>query len=343
MRIVGEFTPAVVLIENVAGLLSSNEGRDMGTVVGRLGQLGYGWAYRVLDAQWFRVPQQRRRVFVVGCFGDCQRAAEILFERESLPWDSPPSREAGARVAATLSAGSAVGSGINRSGRRREADVNLTLDHCCSTREGQRMEPSQETLICGTLSAHSKEHGHAMTTQQAAESGQLIIAAAVTADYAKGAGVNDGRKGSPRNLLPIPFDTTQITSKGNYSHPKAGNPCHPLAESSHAPAVAFSIHEKADPGFLNGSGVRAEISFTLEARHHNHSVGGEFGVRRLMPIECERLQGFPDGWTEGHSDSARYRMIGNAVVSNVAEWIGRRILAATSSSHPSQSDKEGTT
>lgn len=50
-------------------------------------------------------------------------------------------------------------------------------------------------------------------------------------------------------------------------------------------------------------------------------------VRRLTPTECERLQGFPDGWTEGHSDSARYRMLGNAVCVPVAEWIGRRIAA----------------
>lgn len=51
------------------------------------------------------------------------------------------------------------------------------------------------------------------------------------------------------------------------------------------------------------------------------------GVRRLTPIECERLQGFPDGWTEGESDSTRYRMLGNAVCVPVAEWIGRRMLA----------------
>jgi DNA (cytosine-5)-methyltransferase 1 len=56
------------------------------------------------------------------------------------------------------------------------------------------------------------------------------------------------------------------------------------------------------------------------------NVAGAFGVRRLTPLECERLQGFPDGWTEGESDSTRYRMLGNAVCVPVAEWIGRRIL-----------------
>lgn len=55
-------------------------------------------------------------------------------------------------------------------------------------------------------------------------------------------------------------------------------------------------------------------------------IAGSF-VRRLTPTECERLQGFPDGWTEGESDSARYRMLGNAVCGNVSEWIGRRLFA----------------
>jgi DNA (cytosine-5)-methyltransferase 1 len=51
-------------------------------------------------------------------------------------------------------------------------------------------------------------------------------------------------------------------------------------------------------------------------------------VRRLTPVECERLQGFPDGWTDGLPKAPRYRMMGNAVTVNVAEWIGRRIMAA---------------
>lgn len=57
------------------------------------------------------------------------------------------------------------------------------------------------------------------------------------------------------------------------------------------------------------------------------------GVRRLMPIECERLQGFPDGWTEGHADTQRYRMLGNAVCVPVAEWLARRILEIEDATH----------
>ncbi len=56
------------------------------------------------------------------------------------------------------------------------------------------------------------------------------------------------------------------------------------------------------------------------------AVAGAFGVRRLTPVEHERLQGFPDGWTAGQSDGKRYRQLGNAVAVPVAEWLGRRIV-----------------
>ena len=82
-------------------------------------------------------------------------------------------------------------------------------------------------------------------------------------------------------------------------------------------AEAFSIGAKEDvspPARGGGGGVIPTIA------------GVDVGVRRLMPLECERLQGFPDGFTEGHSDTQRYRMIGNAIAVPVAEWIGRRIL-----------------
>jgi DNA (cytosine-5)-methyltransferase 1 len=82
-RVLSELRPRWALIENVPGLLSSDGGRDMATVLGGLGELGYGWAYRVLDARWFGVPQRRRRVFIVGCLGDAARAAAVLAVCES--------------------------------------------------------------------------------------------------------------------------------------------------------------------------------------------------------------------------------------------------------------------
>lgn len=78
------FKPKWLLWENVPGVLSSNRGADFGALLQGMAQLGYGFAYRVLDAQYFGVPQRRRRVFVVGCLGDWRSAAKVLFESESL-------------------------------------------------------------------------------------------------------------------------------------------------------------------------------------------------------------------------------------------------------------------
>jgi DNA (cytosine-5)-methyltransferase 1 len=76
-----------------------------------------------------------------------------------------------------------------------------------------------------------------------------------------------------------------------------------------------------------------DVARTLNARHDSSPcadrgmdvVTSGMSVRRLTPTECERLQGFPDSWTAGFSDSTRYKMLGNAVCVNVAEWIAKRI------------------
>ena len=95
--------------ENVPGVLSSNGGRDFGSILGGLVECGYGFAYRVLDAQYFGVAQRRRRVFVVGCLGDSASAAAVLFERHSLQGNSAPSRQKGKDVAGTIARSSFSG------------------------------------------------------------------------------------------------------------------------------------------------------------------------------------------------------------------------------------------
>ena len=99
------YRPTWLVWENVPGVLSSNGGRDFGTFLGMLGELGYGFAYRVLDAQYFGVAQRRRRVFVVGYLGDWRRAAAVLFERHSLSGHPAPRREAGQGAAADAGCG----------------------------------------------------------------------------------------------------------------------------------------------------------------------------------------------------------------------------------------------
>jgi DNA (cytosine-5)-methyltransferase 1 len=105
LAIAARYKPRWVAWENVPGVLSSNGGRDFGTFLGALGELGYGFAYRVLDAQYFGVAQRRRRVFVVGYLGDWRRAAAVLFERESLSGHPAPSREPGQETAGDVGPG----------------------------------------------------------------------------------------------------------------------------------------------------------------------------------------------------------------------------------------------
>ena len=101
---VGQLRPRWLVWENVPGILSIDAGRAFGAFIGTLAQFGYGFAYRVLDAQYFGIPQRRRRVFLVGHFGDWRAAAAVLFERHSLSGHPAPGRETGANVAGTIKA-----------------------------------------------------------------------------------------------------------------------------------------------------------------------------------------------------------------------------------------------
>lgn len=100
--IAAKMRPRWIVWENVPGVLSSNRGRDFGTLLGALGKLGYGFAYRVLDAQFFGVAQRRRRVFVVGYFGDWRPAAAVLFEPESLRGNFASRKKVENEIAKTL-------------------------------------------------------------------------------------------------------------------------------------------------------------------------------------------------------------------------------------------------
>jgi DNA (cytosine-5)-methyltransferase 1 len=211
--------PKWLVWENVPGVLSSNGGRDFASFLGMLGQLGYGFAYRVLDAQYFGVPQRRRRVFVIGCLGDWRSAAAVLFERHSLQWHSAPSR--GERKEVTEIAGTLTsnGGGLNRpAGNANELDFCVTVAHVFKVRGG----------------------------------------------------------------------------------------C-----------------EGGGKGYLG----QDEQAFTVSTGQDHHLMTPAMQVRRLTPMECERLQGFPDNYTNipGASDSPRYKALGNSMAVPVMKWLGERI------------------
>ena len=117
LEIARRLRPRWIVWENVPGVLSSGSGRDLGAFLGALGELGYGWAYRVLDAQYCRVdgrwpkavPQRRRRIFVVGCLGDRAAAAEVCALGSGLRWHLKESRAS--RKVAPADAEAGVGAG----------------------------------------------------------------------------------------------------------------------------------------------------------------------------------------------------------------------------------------
>lgn len=140
LRLAGRLRPRWLVWENVPGVLSSNEGRDFGAILGGMVELGYGFAYRVLDAQFFGVAQRRRRVFVVGYAGDWRRAAAVLFERHSLQGHPPPRREAGEGAARCLTRGSG-------GGQRYDAESETFVSHAL---RGEGFDASEDGTGRGT-------------------------------------------------------------------------------------------------------------------------------------------------------------------------------------------------
>jgi DNA (cytosine-5)-methyltransferase 1 len=157
LAIAQRYRPRWLVWENVPGVLSSNGGRDFGTFLGALGELGYGWAYRVLDAQWFGVAQRRRRVFVVGYLGDWQRAAKVLFERESVQRNPAPSREA--------RQGAAAGVGGGPDGGR----IAGTVSSKWSKGSGGPAGDECYNMVAQQVKCATGDITHALTTRSAAE------------------------------------------------------------------------------------------------------------------------------------------------------------------------------
>jgi DNA (cytosine-5)-methyltransferase 1 len=301
LAIAKQYRPRWLVWENVPGVLSSADGRDFGSFLGGLAICGYGFAYRVLDAQYFGVAQRRKRVFVIGYLGDWRPAAAVLFERESLSGHTKPSREA-RKVTPTLSSS---GTGVSRVG------FNCEDQWFVETPIAARMTAFGEYQIDGTASA--------MKARDWKDATDLIA-------------------------QPIPFDTTQITSPQNGNNPKSGDPCHPLAAGAHPPAIvqsmehlsAYSIREDAKANTF--SATELEVANALKAlqpspqSHHAQTfVAQKIAVRRLTCVECERLQGFPDNYTnikpkgKQTPDGPRYKALGNSMAVPVMNWIGQKI------------------
>lgn len=308
-RIINEIKPSYCLFENVPGLLSSDGGRDFARVLMEMDRIGYCGAWRVLDAQWFGVAQRRRRVF--GLFSrldsGAERCAEILSIPESLRGHPTPCREKGKGpsydVAPCLAAS---GRGTERAGETRGQDCVI---------------PAVAACLQTTANDYSRADGfnavpvafdclNSATTELQATMGQNC-------------GMPTGR-----NLVAVPVNTPWDGQRARV-HDAAGTA--PTLQSGAKnsgniiPAVAMPV---AQVQWASGGGkVHNPTAQALRsgAEHNYQFAQVGMQVRRLTPTECERIQGFPDGWTAGFSDSTRYRMLGNAVCVNVAAWIAGRM------------------
>jgi DNA (cytosine-5)-methyltransferase 1 len=291
--ILDKFRPKWCVWENVPGVLSSGNGRDFGSFLGALGELGYGWAYRVLDAQNFGVAQRRRRVFVVGCLGGWESAAKVLFESESLSGNIAKGRSSWKET--TTDAGIST----QLCGPLTARDYKgISSDDCNERYMKMVATPKIANCLETTCNDYSRADGFNMIMQPIpihAQATQYKGGGANRNNDGKGNGLGIGKPGDPMNTL----------------------------DTSSRHAVAFDAYNSA---------ITGNVTKTLDTGSDYHHVPNVYSptmaVRRLTEVECERLQGFPDNYTnikENCPSGVRYKALGNSMAVPVMRWIGERI------------------
>jgi DNA (cytosine-5)-methyltransferase 1 len=388
LAIAKQHRPRWLVWENVPGVLSSADGRDFGSFLGGLAVCGYGFAYRVLDAQYFGVAQRRRRVFVVGYLGDWRPAAAVLFERNSLQGNPAPSREkressaasirsspvyggSDANTADTVTSKWAKGSG-GPSGNECGLFVAqpIVLDRAAFN-QGENAQykfraESSETMDClvakGPHAVLQPIPIHDQATRHAGKNGDKTMG--------KGNGLGIGQPGEPMNTLtkgdrhavgqPIAFSgqmsnpqtDVEITQTLQAKNPMAvclgGQHPNAVVGIEQSPTLTNAMGAGGGHVPITNSNTQAigvdsynlcetgNLTQTLKSPQGGvtESIGAVrigMAVRRLTPKECERLQGFPDNYTDiklknkPTPDGPRYKALGNSMAVPVMAWIGQRI------------------
>jgi DNA (cytosine-5)-methyltransferase 1 len=338
LRLADRLRPRWLVWENVPGVLSSNGGRDFGAILGGMVELGYGFAYRVLDAQFFGVAQRRRRVFVVGYLGDWRPPAAVLFERESLSGHPAPRRETG-KAAPTIPSRSSAGGGLGTDFDLDGGVISFDTQQITSKANRSRVAPG---LPASTLAKSGAQHvafaiqGRAVSENPDAGPGgagfrdddaaYTLEARSVPQAIAYGLRSDLHRSGEAA--------TPSADAKGKVRLRDAGfNPLEEMAPTLDAGAphaVAFALRGRKGGAMPEAGG---DLSNALRTPGGGASVPmvATSAVRRLTPRECERLQGFPDDytlipWRRGMAaDGPRYKALGNSMAVPVMAWIGRRI------------------
>ncbi len=309
LRLADRTRPRWVVWENVPGVLSIDGGRAFGAILGGLGELGYGFAYRVLDAQHFGVPQRRRRVFVVGCAGDWRRAGAVLSERHSLSGHPAPRRESRPPAAGSI-APSAQPGGLTP---YSIMPMNSSRDYVA-----RPVDVARPIMAAGPVSGNQGGDFVAYQTSGncgAWETGQVT-------------GALD--TGTDPNSTVIAFaqntrDEVRIFGgDGQTVGALAAQPG--MKQQSY---VAFDMRGREGGAQFEGPHDTANIR--AAAGGSSRSYVASSSVRRLTPRECERLQGFPDDYTlvphrgKPMADGPRYKALGNSMAVPVMRWIGERI------------------
>ena len=312
LRVVRLCRPRFVVWENVPGLLSSDGGRDFGRVLRGLAECGYFGAWRVLDSQFFGSAQRRKRVFGVFARGHrgAVRSAEVLALTKGVRRHPAKGKKAGQEVAFTLTStvgrngeGSRAGNAWNtnfvagtltartkeKAGHNARDEAGLTAARCLTSR-GQRNDSESDNLIAHTLT---------------------------------GVGFDASEDGTGRGSPLLAVRTNQTGANGHGVSDKA----HSLDTSNGQAVLAFNFKQGGDTAL----GLSEEGKPPLRT-NGDLAMQGPMGVRRLTPREWERLMTWPDDWTrygaagEEFKDGPRYRMCGNGVVANVAEWLAKRLV-----------------
>lgn len=306
VRCVREVRPRWFVWENVPGALSSAHGEDFGCLLRSMDELGYGLAWSILDAQFAGVPQRRRRVFLVGSLGD-RRSAEVLFEPESLSWDTQSSREKRQELAA------GAGGRAEAAGFRWNAggDTALSVGETSPT-----VVSSEPPAVCAGFRWHQGSGAGSIGLEKEQSP---------TLDYTKPPAVLCMTDTQPHSMV-----SDEI--------------CGCLSSTMHKdPPVTMKIRG-GRPGGGKGPLLQTDMSATLATSNDQtlfepvaFAANQRYEVRKLTPRECERLMGMPDDWTKipyrGKSadecpDGPRYRAIGNSMAVPVMRWIGKRIQEA---------------
>lgn len=338
---------AVIFWENVPGVLNTSDNAFGHFLAGLAGEddplvpAGKKWtnagcvfgpkrtvAWRVLDAQYFGLAQRRRRVFVVASARDGFDPAKVLFEFDGLRRDTPPSREAREGVThATAPCLTSSGPGVERTGDTRGQDPVVAVAFHPTQDPISSTDGSTHALGCGSSGGQASV-AIAIRTAQTGSNGWGINTegTAYTLDSAQQAVAVSirGREGGATAELGDEVGNCLRASQGG------GDKAHVLAPV----AYTTKLH---NTGSNNAGKIFCERSTCLDANSPPPALLTASQVRRLTPTECERLQGFPDGYTaipwrkkpaSECPDGPRYKALGNSWAVPVVRWIGSRINKA---------------